>query len=66
MSGVPPFFPLIRPGCEEVAATYFRCIEEKIKEKGTLRECDKEPYVQCTDKALKGVKTAVLTEYQKP
>jgi hypothetical protein len=62
---VPPFFPLIRPGCEDIAAKYFQCVQDTLKDKGDLVQCDKQPYVQCTNKALNGVKTAVLTEYQK-
>ena len=62
MSGVPPFFPIIRPGCEDVAAKYFQCVESKTKE---LAACDKDEYVKCTVKALKTGKTTILTEYQK-
>ena len=58
---VPAFFPLIRPGCEEVAAKYFQCVQSSA-----LADCKKEDYEKCTVKSLKtGAKTVILTEYQK-
>ena len=63
---VPPFFPLIRPGCEAVAAAYFQCVERGVKEDLGVCAKDEDVYVKCIVKSLKtGPKTAILTEYQK-
>jgi hypothetical protein len=67
MSQVPPFFPIVRSGCEEVANTYFQCIENVVKEKQDIHICGqtRENYSLCTNKSLRsGPKTSVLTEYQ--
>ncbi|CAD7929019.1 unnamed protein product [Amoebophrya sp. A25] len=51
-SAVPPFFPMVRKGCEEVSAGLFQCLsrgEPGNREDGeeTLRRCDFTAYEKC-------------------
>ena len=71
---MPPFFPLVRPGCEDVAKDFFQCFDKQNEPFGdadaamkAMSECapKQASYEQCTEKSLKtGAKTMIATSYE--
>jgi len=67
--GVPPFFPIVRKGCEDVSVDLFHCLgsatpgdEPEALEK--LQQCDFSSYEKCFQESLKkGPKPLVKTSY---
>lgn len=74
---LPPYFPLVRKGCEKVAADLFQCLVDKTDPPGNtsaaataLQECKSFQvlYSQCTEASLsaKGAKQPnVLVQWEK-
>ena len=70
---MPPFFPMIRPGCEEVADAFFNCFDTNNEPWGSQEAAvaamvtckdHQAKYEQCTRESLiKGPKPSSLTEY---
>lgn len=72
---LPPFFPLVRQGCEESASEFFQCLSDKSEPKGnsssasaSVNLCREngERYAKCTTASLnaKGAKKPIsLTEW---
>ena len=73
---LPPFFPLVRKGCEQASSELFQCLSEKSEPQGSssaakqaLIDCKslKDVYSKCIEKSLtaKGAnKPIVLTEWE--
>jgi len=72
---LPPFFPLVRDGCQDSADRFFSCLQEKSEPRGSssvaqnaIRECAqlREDYSKCVRSSLdrKGArKPIVLTDW---
>ena len=73
---LPPFFPLVRKGCERVSSDFFQCLTDRSEPLGdsaiavrALRSCEdmEHKYIHCT-KASLSVKGAtqpiVLTDWE--
>ena len=75
-TGLPPFFPLVRSGCEEVSNQFFQCLSEKSEPQGNTQSGEKalvdcklqgDSYKKCIKASLeaKGAKKPiVLTDWE--
>ena len=72
---LPAFFPLVRPGCEEVSKDFFQCYDQnnqpfgdQIAAKKAIEECKIKQglYEKCTEESLKtGPKTNIAVTRSK-
>ena len=70
---MPPYFPLVRPGCEEISRDFFDCYDNHCEPWGSKKAAEyafiacKEKqvlYEKCTtDSLAKGPPSASQTEY---
>jgi len=71
---MPPFFPIVRPGCEEVAKEFFACYDTNSNPWGSQQAAEaamvtckdfQAKYEVCTRASLaKGPPPVMLTEYE--
>ena len=72
---MPPFFPAIRPGCEEVSNEFFNCFDTNSEPWGSQKAAEaamvkckdlQDKYEVCTRESLKkGPPPSFLTDYAK-
>eukprot|EP00400_MALV-I_sp_L67-5_P000213 gene213-1045_t len=69
---LPPFFPLVRSGCEEKATTFFQCLDESLPagqkvDSEKVNSCNplKEAYEKCFHEVSKKLPPPMVrTEYE--
>jgi hypothetical protein len=76
IASLPPFFPLVRSGCEEISTQFFQCLSEKSEPQGSsiagergLIDCKTQGdlYRKCMKASLdakSAKKPIVLTEWE--
>ncbi|CAD7941135.1 unnamed protein product [Amoebophrya sp. A120] len=68
---VPPFFPMVRKGCEDVSTKLFQCLGraeagDRLEGEEVLAKCDFTEYEQCFHQSLaKGPMPMVKVSFDK-